>query len=119
MKKMNPCHNNSKKSSTAKINKHTDSGYSLFLNCSFAATKNKLDYYRGKNCMENVCLGLKEHPTNIIDYEKERYDTINNGKKFAMYGKKNLVLMITNIKRLEIIVITLEKIEELLMIFAF
>ena len=32
--------------------------------------------------------------------------------------KKNLVLMIKNIKRLEIIVITTENIEELLMIFA-
>ena len=27
---MNTCHNNPEKSSTAKINKHTPSGYSLF-----------------------------------------------------------------------------------------
>ena len=39
-------------------------------------------------------------------------------KKYVIYEKKNLVLMIKNIKRLEIIVITLENIEELLMIFA-
>ena len=36
-------------SSTAKINKHTPSGYSLFTQCLFDATKNKLDYYRGKD----------------------------------------------------------------------
>ena len=48
---MSTCHNNPKKSSTTKINKHTVSGYSLFTNCSFDTTKNKLDYYRGKNCM--------------------------------------------------------------------
>ena len=39
-------------------------------------------------------------------------------KKYVIYVKKNLVLMIKNIKRLEIIVITLENTEELLMIFA-
>ena len=36
------------KSSTTKINEHTYSGYSLFTHCSFAITKNKLDYCRGK-----------------------------------------------------------------------
>ena len=47
LEKMNPCHNNSKKSSTTKINKHTPSGYSLFTHCSFDTTKNKLDSSRG------------------------------------------------------------------------
>ena len=41
---MNTCHNNPDKSSTIKVNKHTPSGYSLFTNCSFDATKNKLDH---------------------------------------------------------------------------
>ena len=39
LEKMNTCHNNPKKSSTTKINKHTASGYSLFTNCSFDAIK--------------------------------------------------------------------------------
>ena len=63
LEKMNTCHNNPKKSSTTKINKLTPSDYSLFTHCSFDTTKNKLDYYRGKNCMKNFCLDLKEHPT--------------------------------------------------------
>ena len=50
--KTNTCHNNPEKSSTTKINKHTSSGYSLFTHCSFDTTKNKLDYYRGKNGMK-------------------------------------------------------------------
>ena len=58
LEKMNTCHNNPEKSSTIKINKHTPSGYSLFTHCSFDTTKNKLDYYRGKNCMKNFCLNL-------------------------------------------------------------
>ena len=54
LEKMNVCHNNPKKPSPTKINKDIASGYSLFTNCSFHTTKNKLDYYRGKNCMKNL-----------------------------------------------------------------
>ena len=36
---MNTCHNNPKKSSKAKTNKHAPSGYSVFTHCSFDATK--------------------------------------------------------------------------------
>ena len=71
LEKMNTGHNNPEKSSTTKINKHTPSGYSLFTQCSFDTTKNKLDYYRGKNYMKNFCLDLKEHATKIINYEKK------------------------------------------------
>ena len=71
IEKMNTCHNNPEKSSTTKINKHTPSGYSLLTHCSFDRTKNKLDYYRGKNCRENFCLDLREHATKIINYEKK------------------------------------------------
>ena len=71
LEKVNTCHNNPEKSSTTKINKHTPSGYSLFTHCSFDTTKNKLDYYRGKNCMKNFCLDLRELATKLINYEKK------------------------------------------------
>ena len=71
LEKMSTCHNNLKKSSTTKINKHTSSGYSLFTHCSFDTTKNKFDYYRGNNCMKNFCLNLREHATKLINYEKK------------------------------------------------
>ena len=70
LEKTNTCHNNPEKSSTIKIKTHTPSGHSLFTHCSFDTTKNKLDYYRGKNCKKNVCLNLKEHATHVINYEK-------------------------------------------------
>ena len=84
LEKMNTCHNNPEKSSTTKINKHTPSGYSLFTHCSFDTTKNKLDYYRGKNCMENFCL---EHATKIINYEKKEMKKRKciMGKRFVIY----------------------------------
>ena len=68
LEKMNTCQNNPKKSSTTKINEHTTSGYSLFTHCSFDTTKNKLYYYRGKDCMKNFCIDLREHATKIINY---------------------------------------------------
>ena len=42
LEKMSICHNNPKKSSTAKINKHTSSAHSLFTQCLLDATKNSL-----------------------------------------------------------------------------
>ena len=72
----------------------------MFTHCSFDATKNKLDYYRGKNCMKNFCLDLREHAAKVINYEKNRNDTINKGRKKVhrtqkniIYAKKDLLLM--------------------------
>ena len=55
LEKMSTCYNNPEESSTTEINKHTSSGYSLFTHCSFNKTKNKLDYYRGEDCLKNFC----------------------------------------------------------------
>ena len=81
LEKMSSCHNNSKKSSTTKINKHTLSRYSLLLHCSFDTTKNKLDYYRDKNSKKNVCLDSKEHATKIISYEKQEMISLTKQEK--------------------------------------
>ena len=72
LEKMSTCQNNPNKSSTTKINKHTPSGYSLFTNCSFDESKNKLNYYRGDDCMKKFCKDLREHATKIINYEKKK-----------------------------------------------
>ena len=49
LEKMITSHNNPEKSSTIKINEHTNSGYPLFTQCSFDLTKNNLDCYRDKD----------------------------------------------------------------------
>ena len=56
--------------------------YTLLI-CSFThTTKNKLDYYRGKNCMKKFCLNSREHATKIINYEKkEMIPSIKEEKK--------------------------------------
>ena len=59
-------------SSTTKINKHTPSGYSIFTHCSFDKSKNKFNYYRGKDCMKKFSKDLREQASKIIDYEKKK-----------------------------------------------
>ena len=72
LEKLSTCYNNPKDSSTTEINKHVPSGYSLFTHCSFDKTKNKLDYYRGEDCMKKSCNDLREHATKIINCEKKK-----------------------------------------------
>ena len=62
LEKMHSCQNNLEKSYTEKKTKHKPSGYSLFTNCSFDAANNKLDCYRGKDCLE----------MRTVNYEKKR-----------------------------------------------
>ena len=131
LEKMHSCQRNPKKSYTERKNKHAPSSYSLFTNCSFDKTKNKLDCYRGKYCRGNFCKNLREHAVKIINYEKKELIPLTDeetnsyeNQKFVTYVKKILVL-IKMIKmhlnytiKSGIIVITLENLEELLIIFA-
>ena len=104
---------------------HTSSGYSMFQHCSFDPTKSKLDCYRGKDCMEKFCKDLRQHATRIINYEKKKEKRNNTREqkikqKSVTYAKTNLVLMMTTIKSIiksQIISITQENLEELLMVF--
>ena len=76
LKKLQSCQNNLKNSYTERKAKHEPSGFAIFTNCSFDATKNKLDYYRGIDCIKVLCKKLKDHGWKIINHEKKRNDTI-------------------------------------------
>ena len=81
LEKMSTCQNNSNESPTTEINKHTLSGYSIFTHCSFDQTKNKLDHYRGKDCMKKFSKDLREHATKIIYYEKQKMISLTTEEK--------------------------------------
>ena len=81
LEKMSTCYNNLEESSTTEINKHTPSGYSLYTHCSFDKSKNKLDYYRGKDCMKKFCKDLREHATKIIDYKNKKMIPLTKEEK--------------------------------------
>ena len=81
LEKISTCYNNLEESSATEINKHTPSGYSLFTHCSFGKTKNKLDCYRGGECMKKFCKDLREHATKIINHEKKDMILLTKKKK--------------------------------------
>ena len=81
LEKMSTCINNPNESSTTEINKHTPSGYSIFTSCSFDESRNKLNYYRGDDCMKKFCKHLKTHATKIINYEKKKIIPLTTEEK--------------------------------------
>ena len=87
LEKMSTCINNPNESSTTEINKHTPSGYSIFTSCSFDESKNKLNYYRGDDCMKKFCKDLREHAMKIINYEKKRIVPLTT-KEEICYNKQ-------------------------------
>ena len=89
LEKMSTCQNNPNKSSTTKINKHTPSGYSIFTNCSFDESKNKINYYRGDDCMKKFCKDLREHAMKIINYDKKRMVSLTTEEKIH-YNKQKI-----------------------------
>ena len=69
----NNSNNNSiEESYTEKKARHEPSGWSIFTRCSFDKKENKLNYYRGKDCIEKLCKKLKESATEIINREKKK-----------------------------------------------
>ena len=54
----------------------------MFRRCSFDKKENKLNYYRGKDCIEKLCKKLKGRAMKIINYgEKEMIPLTNEGNK--------------------------------------
>ena len=88
LEKMSTCINNHNESSTTKINKHTPSGYSIFTSCSFDETRNKLNYYIGKDCMKKFCEDLRIHATKILNYEKKKIIPLTTKEKINYNDQK-------------------------------
>ena len=50
---------------------HEPSGWALYKRCSFDKKEYKLNYYRGKDCIEELCKNLKETAMEITVKKKE------------------------------------------------
>ena len=72
LKKEQSCQNNPEKSYTEKKAIHEPSGWSMFISCSFDKKENKLNYYRGKDCIEKLCKKLKKRTIKIINMKKKK-----------------------------------------------
>ena len=58
-KKLQSIQNNLEKSYTEKKARHESSGWLLYTKCSYGKKENRLNYYRGKDCIEKLCKKLK------------------------------------------------------------
>ena len=92
LEKMSTFINNPNESSTTKIDKHTPLGYSIFTHCSLDKSKNKLNYYRGKDCMKKFPKDLREHVSKIINYEKKKMIPLTSEEK--IYHNKQRICYI-------------------------
>ena len=88
-KKIDTCQNNPDLSSTTTINQHIPSGYSIYTNCSFDKSNNKLSYYRGEDYMKRFCKDLKDHATKIIDFKKKTMIPLTKEEE-DNYNKENI-----------------------------
>ena len=73
----------------------------MFIRCSFDKKENKLNYYRGKDCIEKLCKKFKESANEIINREKKEMIPLtheeNNfimNKKYVIYAKKSFVWIV-------------------------
>ena len=93
---------------------------------SFNATKNRHNYYRERNCVRRLCRKLKDRAMEKINFEEKEMIPLSlmKSKKYAIYAKKSFALMkmkkinLNYTKMSEIIAITLENLEKLLIVFA-
>ena len=101
LRKIDTCQNNPDLLSTIKINQHIPSGYSIYTNCSFDKSNNKLSYYRGEDCMKRFCKDLKDLATKMIDFKKKTMIPLLKKKRiiiikkiFVIFVKKILIMMV-------------------------
>ena len=123
--------NNPEKSYTERKAEHISSGCASLVTFSFDLTKNKHDYFKGEDCIEMFCKKFKKLALEIINYkEKEMILLADEEKEFyekqkvCHICKKEYFLMkmkkvdLNLIIKSEINAITLENLEELLIVFA-
>ena len=131
LKKKKPRQNNIENPYKQRKANHKPSGYSLSLNCSFDETKNRHNFYIGRDCIKRFCNDLKELAAEIINYKEDEMTPLKD-KEIALYKSQKVchickekffmikirkanILFIT---KSEIIAITPGSLEELLIIFA-
>ena len=82
--KIDTYHGNPEKSSTMKVNKPSDGGYSLFMYCLFVITEKRHVYYNDIECMKIFFKDSKEPVIKITNFEKLKLLPLTKKKQFLM-----------------------------------
>ena len=88
LKKLQSTQNNPEKSYTEKKARHEPSGWSMFTRCSFDKIENKINYYRGKDCIEKLCKKLKESTMEIINHQKKEIIPLTHAENNFYYEQE-------------------------------
>ena len=59
--------------------------------CSFNEKENKLDYYRGKDCIEKLCIKIKERVMKIINYKIRDIKTLTQEENNMLYMQRKVL----------------------------
>ena len=89
LKKEQSGQNNPEKSYTEKKAKHEPSGWAMLTKSSFDKTGDKIDYYRGKDCIEKLCKKLKDHAMKIINYEEKEMIPLTDEENKSYEGQES------------------------------
>ena len=102
----------------------------MLTKCSFDNTKDKLDYYRGKDCIEKLCKQLNKQAMKMINYEEKEMIPLTDEENKSYEDQEACHIYegkfctdkddedSKNKKSLVITVITQENLEELFIAFA-
>ena len=128
--KQQSCQNNPNDSYTERKAIHESCGYSLDLYSSFDSKQNKHSFYKGRDCTKKFSKDLNEQATKITNFKKKEMIpqqivilSFMKRKKYVIYVKKSFILIkmikinLNYIRKLEIIVIIQENLEERLIAF--
>ena len=70
IKQIDVCANNPEKYLTTRIGEHIPCGYLILW--TFDQIRNKYSLYGGEDCMKKFRSSLREHATNVINFEKKK-----------------------------------------------
>ena len=85
IKKIDECANNAENSS--KTGEHIPCGYSMSTIWAFDNIENKYTLYCGEDCLKKFCTSLREHATNIINFDKRTTKIISRCKSMLYLWK--------------------------------
>ena len=64
-----------------KIGEHVPRGYLMEAIWDFDSIENKRSLYRGEDCMKKFCSSLREHATNVTNFENKKPLTLTKKSK--------------------------------------
>ena len=89
LKKEQSCQNNPGKSYTERKAKHEPLGWAIVIKCSFDATKNKYDYYRGTDCIKKLSENFRGRAMEIINPKEEEMMPLTD-EEIKFYKKQKV-----------------------------